>query len=48
MKTLKQLLSMLLTVVDIKPGDVTGDERINSRDGLILMRYLNGWNVNLG
>lgn len=29
------------------PGDVTGDEKINSLDGLLLMRYLNGWNVNV-
>ena len=29
------------------PGDVTGDDKINSLDGLLLMRYLNGWNVNI-
>ena len=28
-------------------GDVTGDGKINSLDGLLLMRYLNGWNVNI-
>ena len=26
------------------PGDLTGDDKINSLDGLMLMRYLNGWN----
>ena len=29
------------------PGDLTGDNKINSLDGLLLMRYLNGWNVNI-
>lgn len=29
------------------PGDLTGDDKINSLDGLLLMRYLNGWNVNI-
>jgi hypothetical protein len=29
------------------PGDLTGDGNINSLDGLLLMRYLNGWNVNI-
>ena len=29
------------------PGDVTGDDKINSLDGLMLLRYLNGWNVNI-
>lgn len=29
------------------PGDVTGDEKINSLDGLMLLRYLNGWDVNI-
>ena len=28
-------------------GDLTGDGKINSLDGLLLMRYLNGWNVNI-
>ena len=28
--------------------DVNGDGKVNSLDGLILMRYLNGWNVTLG
>ena len=28
-------------------GDLTGDDKINSLDGLLLMRYLNGWNVNI-
>jgi hypothetical protein len=32
---------------DSVPGDVNGDEKINSLDGLLLMRYLNGWNVNI-
>ena len=27
------------------PGDVNGDDNINSLDGLMLMRYLNGWDV---
>ena len=36
-----------VSVVDIKPGDLTGDDKINSLDGLLLMRYLNGWNVNI-
>ena len=29
------------------PGDLNGDKKINSLDGLILMRYLNGWNVQI-
>ena len=33
--------------VDFLPGDVTGDLKINSLDGLMLLRYLNGWNVNI-
>ena len=28
-------------------GDLTGDGKINSLDGLLLMRYLNGWDVNI-
>ena len=28
---------------DIVPGDVNGDGQVNSLDGLLLMRYLNGW-----
>ena len=28
------------------PGDVNSDGNINSLDGLMLMRYLNGWEVN--
>lgn len=28
-------------------GDLTGDDKINSLDGLMLLRYLNGWNVNI-
>ena len=31
----------------VKPGDVTNDEEINSLDGLVLMRYLNGWNIDV-
>ncbi len=30
-------------LVSYTPGDLTGDDRINSLDGLMLMRYLNGW-----
>lgn len=30
------------------PGDLTGDGKLNSLDGLLLMRYLNGWDVNVG
>lgn len=29
------------------PGDVTGDDKINSLDGLMLLRHLNGWNLNI-
>ena len=29
------------------PGDLTGDGKINSLDGLMLLRYLNGWNINV-
>ncbi len=29
------------------PGDVNDDGKINSLDGLLLMRYLNGWNVDI-
>ena len=29
------------------PGDLNGDDKINSLDGLMLMRYLNGWNVEI-
>ena len=29
------------------PGDLTSDGNINSLDGLLLMRYLNGWDVNI-
>ena len=28
-------------------GDLTGDDKINSLDGLLLMRHLNGWNINI-
>ena len=28
-------------------GDLNGDGKINSLDGLMLMRYLNGWTVNI-
>ncbi len=28
---------------DTVPGDVNGDGQVNSLDGLLLMRYLNGW-----
>ena len=30
------------------PAVSNNDGRVNSLDGLILMRYLNGWNVTLG
>lgn len=33
--------------LDCIPGDLTGDGKINSLDGLMLLRYLNGWNVNI-
>lgn len=29
------------------PGDLTGDGKINTLDGLLLMRHLNGWNVQI-
>ena len=29
------------------PGDLNGDDKINSLDGLMLMRYLNCWNVEI-
>lgn len=29
----------------VRKGDLTGDDKINSLDGLLLLRYLNGWNV---
>ena len=29
------------------PGDLTGDGKINSLDGLLLMRYLNGWDIDV-
>lgn len=29
------------------PGDVTGDGKINSLDGLMLMRHLNGWTLDI-
>lgn len=28
-------------------GDLNGDDKINSLDGLLLMRYLNGWDVSI-
>ena len=28
-------------------GDVTGDNKINSLDGLMLLRHLNGWNISI-
>ena len=28
-------------------GDLTGDGKVNSLDGLLLLRYLNGWEVNI-
>ncbi len=31
---------------DVTYGDASGDGVINSLDGLIIMRYLNGWNLN--
>ena len=31
----------------IGAGDLNGDEKINSLDGLMLLRYLNGWNVEI-
>ena len=40
-----------LTVVTDKPpytpGDVNADEKINSLDGLLLLRYLNGWDITI-
>ncbi len=30
-----------------KTGDINGDDKINSLDGLLLQRYLNGWNVTI-
>ena len=30
-----------------KKGDVNGDGEIDSLDGLLLMRYLNGWDVEI-
>ncbi len=32
---------------DCMPGDLTGDGEIDSLDGLMLMRYLNGWDVEI-
>ena len=32
---------------DSVPGDVNDDGKINSLDGLLLKRYLNGWNVDI-
>lgn len=32
---------------EVATGDLTGDGNINSLDGLLLMRYLNGWNVDI-
>ena len=29
------------------PGDLTGDDKINSLDGLMLLRHLNGWTLNI-
>ena len=29
------------------PGDLTGDNNINTLDGLMLLRYLNGWDVDI-
>lgn len=29
------------------PGDLTGDGKINSLDGLMLLRHLNGWTLNI-
>ena len=29
------------------PGDLTGDGKINSLDGLMLMRHLNGWTLDI-
>lgn len=31
----------------VVPGDLTGDDKINSLDGLLLMRYLNGWEISI-
>lgn len=31
----------------VKPGDVNGDGTIDSLDGLLLMRYLNDWDVEI-
>ena len=30
---------------EFKPGDVTGNGEIDSADGLLLMQYLNGWEL---
>ena len=37
-----------LNIASTEAMDVNGDGKVNSLDGLLLMRYLNGWNVQLG
>lgn len=32
---------------DYLPGDLNGDSLINSLDGLMLLRYLNGWDIDI-
>ena len=34
-------------VTKLLPGDLTADRNINSLDGLLLMRHLNGWDVEI-
>ena len=34
-----------INIKDYKKGDLNNDNKINSLDGLLLLRYLNGWDV---
>ena len=44
---MKKYICDICGYIDYIPGDVTGDDKINSLDGLMLLRYLNGWNINI-
>lgn len=36
-----------VTVFPCKPGDISGDGRVNNKDASLLMQYLVGWNVSV-
>lgn len=42
-----ELKDVTMVYVPYSAGDLTGDDKINSLDGLMLLRHLNGWNIDI-